>query len=399
MNRDIHNYKKRLERQICKMETDPAVSENNKKLIHLFVNTSFSEGISIGRIVRYVWDLRTWSSFLGKDFEEANKDDIIKLVGDLEISGRFEKSTMRDLKLTLRKFFKWMRKTDKFPEEVSWYKTHIRYGGIKSPEDMLTEDEIKKMIESRNTARDRAFIATLYESGCRIGEILTLELNQVKFDEFGALLLVNGKTGFRRVRVIAAVPYLTEWINRHSRKDDNKAPLWLSEQHNVLSYGAAVQILKRTAKSVGITKRVNPHNFRHSRASFVANHLTEAQMNEYFGWAQGSDMTSIYVHLSGRNVDDALLRLNGIETSSKKAESIMTPIKCPRCEEANQATNKFCSRCGIALDKETQFEVVKKTLERKEADDVLDKLIEDREFRDMLLRKIRETPFPRKRAS
>jgi site-specific recombinase XerD len=352
------------------------------------VSYSFSEGISTGRVVRYVWDLRTWSSYLGKDFEDANKDDIVCLVGKLERSGRFKKSTMRDLKLTLRKFFKWMRNTEGFPEEVAWYKTHVRYDGIKNPEDMLTEEEVQKMICARSMPRDRAFIAALYESGCRIGEILPLKLSQLRFDANGAQLLVNGKTGFRRVRVIASVPYLTEWVNKHPRKDDPESPLWLSEKAGKFSYGAAVQLLKRTAKLGGISKRVNPHNFRHSRASFIANHLTEAQMNEYFGWAQGSDMTSIYVHLSGRDVDGALLRLNGIETAAKKQESIMTPKKCPRCQEANQATNKFCSRCGIALDSEAKMEIVRQTLDRKEADAVLDRLLEDGEFREMFVRKL-----------
>jgi hypothetical protein len=35
-------------------------------------------------------------------------------------------------------------------------------------------------------------------------------------------------------------------------------------------------------------------------------------MDEYFGWIQGSRMTRIYVHRSGKNLDDALLRAHGI---------------------------------------------------------------------------------------
>jgi integrase/recombinase XerD len=44
----------------------------------------------------------------------------------------------------------------------------------------------------------------------------------------------------------------------------------------------------------------------------MANYLTEAQMNVYFGWTQGSDMPGVYVHLSGRDIDDAVLNANGI---------------------------------------------------------------------------------------
>lgn len=35
-------------------------------------------------------------------------------------------------------------------------------------------------------------------------------------------------------------------------------------------------------------KPVNPHHFRHSRATYLANYLTEAQMCEWFGWVHGS---------------------------------------------------------------------------------------------------------------
>jgi len=35
-------------------------------------------------------------------------------------------------------------------------------------------------------------------------------------------------------------------------------------------------------------------------------------MKEYLGWVQSSDMASVYVHMSGRDVDKALLTLHGI---------------------------------------------------------------------------------------
>ena len=51
---------------------------------------------------------------------------------------------------------------------------------------------------------------------------------------------------------------------------------------------------------------------RHSRASVLANYLTEAQMRQYFGWVQGSDMPRIYVHLSGRDIDKAVYKMYGM---------------------------------------------------------------------------------------
>jgi len=113
---------------------------------------------------------------------------------------------------------------------------------------------------------------------------------------------------------------------------------------------------------------MNPHNFRHSRATFFANHLTEAQMKEYFRWTQGSKMAAIYVHLSGRDVDEAILKVYGKKNMENKEQSILTPKDCQRCEETNPSENKFCSRCSMPLDKETIIEVVENDLQRKEAD-------------------------------
>jgi len=388
MDHDAHNYKRRLERQLQLLKEDPSISEKNKKLINQFIDFAYSEGITTGRIVRYVFDLRTVNQFLKKDFEKANKEDMQMLVRDLEKSERFSKSTVRDFKLTLRKFYRWLRNTEDFPEEVKWFKTHIKYHAIKNPEDMLAEEEVQRMINLCVNPRDRAFLSILYESGCRIGELMTLTINQVRFDGCGAILLVNGKTGFRRVRIVASVPYLTELLNKHPSKHDPKEFLWLNRNCKRWGYNSILNMLRKTARGAKIAKKVNPHNFRHSRASYLANHLTEAQMKEYFGWVQGSDMASIYVHLSGRDVDKALLKVYGIENAEEKKESILKPLECLRCHHKNQATNRFCSLCGLPLDAEASADAIRQTLERKKADHVLDSLLKDEEFREMFIEKL-----------
>jgi len=40
-------------------------------------------------------------------------------------------------------------------------------------------------------------------------------------------------------------------------------------------------------------------------------------MKEYRGWVGDSRTASTYVHLSGRNIDNALLKLNGIKTEDE----------------------------------------------------------------------------------
>ena len=68
-------------------------------------------------------------------------------------------------------------------------------------------------------------------------------------------------------------------------------------------------------------------------------------------------MASVYVHLSGRDVDRALLELNGINVSKEKEAEKFKAIDCPRCKTKNSPISKFCNRCGLALDLKTAIEL------------------------------------------
>jgi len=390
MPESIHNYEKRLETALRNIRNSP-ISEKNKEIILKFKDECFSNGLSIGRVVKYIYYLLKLSHWLGMDFEKAKREDIKRLVTEVEKCSYVDFSK-KELKTCVKKLYKWLRDSEDYPPEVRWIKPgNKKLSRIKLPEELLTEDDVVRLINATQNVRNKAFVSMLYETGCRIGEILFIRLKHISFDQYGAQILVDGKTGRRRIRIISSVPYLTEWINKHPFKDNPEAYLWTCKKNKVLSYGAVIRTLEILGQKAGIKKKLNPHNFRHSRATYLANHLTEAQMKEYFGWVQASDMASVYVHLSGRDVDSAILKVYGMsQNGNNKEESVLKPKKCSRCDETNPATNKFCFKCGMPLDKETIVKLVEKDLQRKEADKLLDELIRDDEFRRVLISKIQE---------
>jgi len=178
---------------------------------------------------------------------------------------------------------------------------------------------------------------------------------------------------------------LAEWLNHHPVRDNPDSPLWTSFDEvgskRRLEYGALRKMLSSTARRCGIKKRVNPHSFRHARASNLANVLTEAQMKEYLGWVGDSRMAAIYVHLSGRNVNNALFKLNGIKTEGEinEEERPLKACNCERCHEVNPPTNRFCSKCGSPLDVRTALQV---QTEQEKTDQIMNKLFEDPKFRE-----------------
>jgi ribosomal protein L40E len=191
-----------------------------------------------------------------------------------------------------------------------------------------------------------------YESGCRAGELLALRLKDVELDRYGAVIVVRGKTGKRRIRLVESVPDLQLWLRMHPRKGDSGAPLWPSraDGSRAMTVGRFNHLLRCTARKAGLRKRVYPHLLRHSRATHLAKVLTEAQLREYFGWTRASDIPARYVHLSGRDVDRTLLRHYGIERADESSAGETSPKECPRCGALNQFDASFCMRCSMPLD-------------------------------------------------
>jgi integrase/recombinase XerD len=58
------------------------------------------------------------------------------------------------------------------------------------------------------------------------------------------------------------------------------------------------------------------------------------------------------VHLSGRDVDNALLELHGLKSQATSGPKMKLKI-CPRCNDHNSPDAKYCKRCALTLDVET----------------------------------------------
>ena len=202
-------------------------------------------------------------------------------------TANYAENTKHDYKVSIRKYFQWLRGCDEeqgeFPDEVRWIKPENKKTRL-LPEALVTGEELAKLAQAAENLRDCAFVLTDYESGCRIGEILPLLIKHVTFDKHGAQIIVDGKTGPRRVRLIASVPALAQWLSVHPYRTDPNAPVWIGVgtvgRNEPLLYNGARAMLRRLVKKAGVSKRVYSHLMRHSRATELATFLTDAQMDE-----------------------------------------------------------------------------------------------------------------------
>lgn len=346
---DIHNHIKALEK------TEKYISKlfpEDREDVKRFIENAWTQGYSPGRVLKYLTALSGIKKTLDKPYKEAKEGDLKGYVVWLEKS-EYAENTKYDFKTVLRIYLRWLGRGD----VVSWLNIRPPKGGM-LPDEVLTEDDIKAIADVAYTTRDKAFVLSLYESGCRIGEFLPLKLKHVTFDKYGAVLRVTGKTGDRRIRLVASTLTLQSWLNDHPTKNDPEAYLWCKLptlynpkwKNSHLHYKHTTWILKELAKKARVTKGVNPHAFRHARATFLARHLKEPEMREFFGWSKSSEMPAVYVSLSGRDIDNSVLTIYGVKDAEKSQDPVIRTWNCPRCSEVNEPASRFCKKCGLPVE-------------------------------------------------
>ena len=357
MTNDLDYWTKAFE------ESEGKILPENFKLIKTHIRKHRASNMRDRTIVNHLLALIQFGTWCKVPVMELNGEDILNYCESLDrltftFKGKPKKysDATKITRLVIVKAF--LRKINKeAAESITIKQNHAR----KLPEDLLTREDIEALLNASYTARDRALIAMLYESGARKGELLGVLLKNVTFDENGTMITFpDGKTGARRIRLVFASSFLREWLEVHPTKKNRESPLFCSlrEPFDIISDTGLSYQLRKIAKRAGIEKRVNPHSFRHSRATHLAEHLTEQQLKNYLGWTASSSMAAIYVHLSGKDIDNAILKMNGIEIDDTHTDGLKVG-RCPRCKELNPETSQYCGKCGLPLTEITTKEIDK----------------------------------------
>jgi site-specific recombinase XerD len=193
------------------------------------------------------------------------------------------------------------------------------------PEDILTVAEVQRIIDSTNTTRDRAFLAVLYETGVRVGELMAVDLEHVRHKKsnggpegyviwFGKVKVAGEE---HRGFVYESAPVLESWLKAHPDQRPG-APLFCSYNRRRMDRKGAWNIVEGAAKRAKIGKRVYPHLFRHSRATHLLQRGTlEHDVKKLLGWKPGSLMLSRYSHLSDEDAERAALKAGGFTVPEK----------------------------------------------------------------------------------
>ncbi|NRF95626.1 tyrosine-type recombinase/integrase [Paenibacillus frigoriresistens] len=165
------------------------------------------------------------------------------------------------------------------------------------PKFLIEEDVIHLKISCRSH-REHALLEFLYCTGCRVGEVQKINLEDINWENCSAI--VNGKGSKQR-----EVYFTTEckvWLKRYleSRNDTCKA-LFVTETNPIrrLTIPTIRWSLKKLAKRSDITANVYPHRFRHTYACQLLDNGAPLDFIQGMLGHEKASTTQIYAQLRG----------------------------------------------------------------------------------------------------
>lgn len=354
-------YFEYAEKSLTAAVEDGRITPEDAGLIREYVAES-SSGLSPGRQYKTAYTLIAVRRYL-PPFLETKKTDLLGGINRMRFAKKdngkpYKKNTIADYVRFTKRFYLWLVKRGyvDIPADIIKEIKNPQYDTqTKTEDDILTGEEVSRLIEAAKSIKYKALLGVMYEAGLRSGEVASLKWKDVTFHEWGAKVRTAEKTGrLRTIPIITYREYLAKWKSSYPGDPTGDNFVFLTSRGEPMQYRGLAKAVHNFAKAAGIKKKITLHSFRHSRITHaLRGGMQETLAKKAFWGNQTTKMIDTYAHLVDEDVDNAFAALAGVELpKNDRASESPEPVQCPNCHLVMPPGSRFCGRCGMTLTAE-----------------------------------------------
>ena len=283
-------------------------ADENQGALDEFCDTLWLEdGLSRNTLESYRRDLRLFAQWLqqtcGKPLASADHADIQGYLA-YRYAQKSRPSSAARLLSSLKRFYRYRVTSGKSPSDPT-----LKIDGPRLPRSLpksLTEDDVENLIAAPDVTtalgvRDKAMLETLYASGLRVSELVTLKTSQVSHDM--GVVRVMGKGSKERLVPLGeeALGWLTSYMQEArpallagKATDD----LFVTARGRAMTRQAFWGLIKRYAARAALGKAISPHTLRHAFATHLLNHGADLRVVQLLLGHSDISTTQIYTHVA-----------------------------------------------------------------------------------------------------
>ena len=271
------------------------ISENS---VAAFVAAKRIEGCSEKTLAYYQNTIQAMISGIGKAAQQITTEDLRAYLTEYQNEHNISRVTIDNIRRILSSFFSWLEDEDYIVK--SPVRRIHKVKPAKIIKETYTDEALELMRDNAPSLRDLAIIDLRASSGMRVGELVTLNRDDINFAERECV--VFGKGDKERLVYFDARTKIHLQNYLGDRSDDNSA-LFVSLKfpHDRLQIGGGETMLRELGRQLNLTK-VHPHKFRRTLAtSAIDKGMPIEQVQQLLGH-QKIDTTMHYAMVKQQNV-------------------------------------------------------------------------------------------------
>lgn len=160
---------------------------------------------------------------------------------------------------------------------------------------VLSKEEIKRMLDATTNLKHHCIIALLYSAGLRRAELLNLKVEDIVSDRM--LILIRGGKGNKDRYSILSSSILKK-LRSYYREYRPKSFLFEGPHNGKYAASSVLQVVKQAAARARIGKRVTPHMLRHSFATRLLEQGTDLRRVQILLGHGSTKTTERYTHVA-----------------------------------------------------------------------------------------------------
>ncbi|GAA1084609.1 tyrosine-type recombinase/integrase [Nocardiopsis metallicus] len=235
-------------------------------LVSEFLEARTVDGLSTHTIKHYRISLRHFTTYAGGDTtpEDVTRKTVRGFLAHRREAGDAA-SSLASRHAALSTFWTWLVEEEE--ATVNVVKKVARPKDKIKPVPLVTEETMHALlkVEARSTFltfRNRALLYVLWDTGVRVGELVSLNLEDINWDS--QILTVRGKTGERVVPFGKATGVaLRRFLRRREQHPGHEDTRLFIGARGALGEAAVFRMLRSYGKVVGVPG-LHPHAFRHT---------------------------------------------------------------------------------------------------------------------------------------
>lgn len=278
--------------------------------VEFFEDLEQIRGRSRNTIMAYRRDLEMYGEYMDAPTHKTSREDIAGFYAFMKTRDLSPRSQARIIS-SLRTYFKFLEGRGKSAPELRDLKApKVKVGLPKtlSPAEFRRLFEACEVEDANRTARNKITLLLLYGLGCRVSELIGLNLSD--YHETDAWLSVIGKGNKER-----AVP-LTEHLNAELKAyletarphlvRDSGQPILVNDRGHRPSRVDVWRWLAAWSHKAGFDEPVNPHRFRHGCATALLEAGADLRSIQILLGHASIQTTQIYTSVTTRNLTDTV---------------------------------------------------------------------------------------------